>query len=175
MPIAVSPTSSRPPSGITRFTNCRLVKGDSLIEEDLWVSSQTGKIISSQATFFDDGVLPDRTVDLDGRIISPGLIDVQLNGAFGFNFSTLLEDTSQYGKKVLDVKKRLLSTGVTSFLPTLTSQTPELYQKVCKEKAPKHEVNIQRRDVISNRHSCRPSPTSAGLAAKGYSRMDLSH
>ncbi|ROT36285.1 N-acetylglucosamine-6-phosphate deacetylase [Sodiomyces alkalinus F11] len=128
MPAAVPPT--RPRTGITRFTNCRLVKGDSLVEEDLWVSSQSGKIVSSQAAFFDDLALPDESIDLGGRIISPGLIDVQLNGAFGFNFSTLLEDTAQYGKKFLEVKKGLVATGVTSFLPTLTSQTSGLYQKV---------------------------------------------
>ncbi|KAL2755638.1 carbohydrate esterase family 9 protein [Sodiomyces alcalophilus JCM 7366] len=128
MPIAVSPM--RPRTGITRFTNCRLVKGDALVEEDLWISSQSGKIISSQAAFFDELALPDESIDLGGRIISPGLIDVQLNGAFGFSFSTLLEDTAQYGKEFLEVRKRLVATGVTSFLPTLTSQTPELYQKV---------------------------------------------
>ncbi|KAM0278976.1 hypothetical protein ACHAQH_004842 [Verticillium albo-atrum] len=128
MPIALSPT--RPKSGITRFTNCRLVRGDNLVAEDLWVSSQTGKVISSQATFFDELTVPDKSIDLGGRILSPGLIDVQLNGGFGFNFSTLLDDAAQYGKKVLDVNKRLVATGVTSYAPTLTSQRPELYQTV---------------------------------------------
>ncbi|KAH7367569.1 N-acetylglucosamine-6-phosphate deacetylase [Plectosphaerella cucumerina] len=128
MPIALSPT--RPKNGITRFTNCRLVKGDDLVKEDLWVSSRTGKIISSQSTFFDELTLPDESIDLGGRIVSPGMIDVQLNGAFGFNFSSLLEDPTQYGKKVADVNRRLVTTGVTSYSPTLTSQQPELYQKV---------------------------------------------
>lgn len=115
---------------MTKFTNCRLVRGDKLVQEDLWVSSLSGKIINSQAAFFDDLVLPDQTIDLGGRIISPGLIDVQLNGAFGFNFSTLLDDMSQYGKKVKEVQKLLVKTGVTSYNPTITSQLPELYQKV---------------------------------------------
>ncbi|KAG7149983.1 N-acetylglucosamine-6-phosphate deacetylase like protein [Verticillium longisporum] len=128
MPIALSPTRSQ--SGITRFTNCRLVRGDELVTEDLWVSSQTGKVISSQAAFFDELTVPDKSIDLGGRILSPGLIDVQLNGGFGFNFSTLLEDAAQYGKKVLEVNKRLVATGVTSYAPTLTSQNPELYQTV---------------------------------------------
>ncbi|KAL9948329.1 hypothetical protein D7B24_003462 [Verticillium nonalfalfae] len=128
MPIALSPTRSE--SGITRFTNCRLVRGDELVTEDLWVSSQTGKVISSQAAFFDELTVPDKSIDLGGRILSPGLIDVQLNGGFGFNFSTLLEDAAQYGKKVLEVNKRLVATGVTSYAPTLTSQNPELYQTV---------------------------------------------
>jgi N-acetylglucosamine-6-phosphate deacetylase len=107
-----------------------LVKGDALVTEDLWVSSLTGKIINSQAAFFDDLSLPDKTIDLGGRIISPGMIECQLNGAFGFNFSTLLDDMSQYGKKVSEVNKLLVQTGVTSYIPTITSQRPELYQKV---------------------------------------------
>ncbi|KAK1988097.1 N-acetylglucosamine-6-phosphate deacetylase [Colletotrichum cereale] len=125
MPIA---TSNTPKNGITKFTNCRLVKGDALIQEDIWVSSVTGKIIHSQAAFFDDLSLPDETINLGGRIVSPGLIDCQLNGAFGFNFSTLLEDMTQYGKKVRELNKKLVATGVTSYVPTLTSQRPELYQ-----------------------------------------------
>ncbi|KAI8674738.1 N-acetylglucosamine-6-phosphate deacetylase [Fusarium keratoplasticum] len=116
--------------GITKFTNCRLTRGDNLVSEDLWVSSHTGTILSSQATFFDSGTLPDRIIDLGGRIISPGLIDVQLNGAFGFNFSTLPDDISEYPKAVADVNKKLTTTGVTSYVPTLTSQKPILYQKV---------------------------------------------
>ncbi|CAI0652677.1 unnamed protein product [Colletotrichum noveboracense] len=125
MPIAIPKT---PKNGITKFTNCRLVKGDALVQEDIWVSSVTGKIIHSQAAFFDDLLLPDETVNLGGRIVSPGMIDCQLNGAFGFNFSTLLEDMSQYGKKVRELNRKLVATGVTSYVPTLTSQRPELYQ-----------------------------------------------
>ncbi|KEY66877.1 hypothetical protein S7711_05231 [Stachybotrys chartarum IBT 7711] len=128
MPIALSPPL-RPKNGLTKFTNCRLLRGDRLVEDDLWVSSVTGKIIHSQASFYDELVLPDQTIDLGGRIVSPGMIDCQLNGAFGFNFSTLLEDMSQYGKKVKELNRLLIRTGVTSYLPTVTSQKPILYQK----------------------------------------------
>lgn len=117
--------------GITKFTNCRLVRGDRLEFDDLWVSSATGTILSGQSTFFDKRALPDRVIDLGGRIISPGLIDVQLNGAFGFNFSTLPSDVPEsYSKHLAEVNRKLISTGVTSYLPTLTSQRPELYQNV---------------------------------------------
>lgn len=129
MPIAVSPVE-RPKNGLTKFTNCRLLRGKQLVKEDLWVSSVTGKVVNSQACFFDDLVLPDEIVDLGGRIISPGMIECQLNGAFGFNFSTLLDDMSQYGKKLNEVNKLLVETGVTSYIPTITSQRPELYQAV---------------------------------------------
>ncbi|KAK7407938.1 N-acetyl-glucosamine-6-phosphate deacetylase [Neonectria punicea] len=127
MPIAVSPT--RPKNGLTKFTNCRLLKGDALVDGDLWVSSLSGKIIDSQASFYDELVLPDKTIDLGGRILSPGLIECQLNGAFGFNFSTLLEDMTEYGKRLHEVNRLMVQTGVTSYIPTITSQRPEMYQK----------------------------------------------
>jgi N-acetylglucosamine-6-phosphate deacetylase len=122
--------TSFPLGSITKFTNCRLLHHDDLIEGDLWVSSSTGTIISSQTTFFDGGSLPDQVIDLGGRIISPGLIDVQLNGAFGFNFSTWIDDDKTYVQKVDHVNQKLVETGVTSYMPTITSQTPEMYKKV---------------------------------------------
>lgn len=129
MPIADSPTL-RAKNGLTKFTNCRLLRGNELVKEDLWVSSVSGKIIHSQASFYDELILPDETIDLGGRIVAPGMIECQLNGAFGFNFSTLLDDMSQYGKKVREVNRLMVQTGVTSYLPTITSQRAELYQKV---------------------------------------------
>lgn len=135
MPIALSPPL-RPKNGLTKFTNCRLLQGLELVEKDLWVSSVTGKIINSQASFYDELHLPDATIDLGGRIVAPGMIECQLNGAFGFNFSTLLDDMSQYGKKLREVNRSLVKTGVTSYLPTITSQQPELYQKVGQARSP---------------------------------------
>jgi len=117
MPSAIAPTSGR--ECITKFTNCRLVRGNALVEEDLWVSSLTGKILKGQEVFYGCH-----------RIISPGLLDVQLNGAFGFNFSAVPEDLLTYPKALRQVNRSLISTGVTSYLPTLTSQKSEVYHKV---------------------------------------------
>jgi N-acetylglucosamine-6-phosphate deacetylase len=128
MPSAISPTGSR--ERITKFTNCRLVKGDELVSEDLWVSSLTGKIVRSQELFYSNNAVPDKVVDFGGRIISPGLIDVQLNGAFGFNFSTIPDDPLSYGKMLRQMNKLLVQTGVTSYLPTVTSSTKEVYHQV---------------------------------------------
>ncbi|KAK7753532.1 N-acetyl-glucosamine-6-phosphate deacetylase [Diatrype stigma] len=115
-------------TGITKFTNCRILKGDSLVKEDLWVNGITGKIMRSQAAFYDEFATPDEVIDLGGRILSPGFIECQLNGAFGFNFSTLLASPAAYAKKMREVNRRLVATGVTSYLPTLTSQRAEIYQ-----------------------------------------------
>jgi N-acetylglucosamine-6-phosphate deacetylase len=129
MPSAVRSASPRL-NGITKLTNCRLVRGDDLVWGDIWVSSATGKIIRSQSAFYDELSMPDEVVDLGGRIVSPGFIECQLNGAYGFNFSTVADDMTQYGKQLRDLNKRLVQTGVTSYIPTVTSQTSRLYKKV---------------------------------------------
>jgi N-acetylglucosamine-6-phosphate deacetylase len=115
---------------ITKFTNCRLVRGNELVEQDLWVSSGSGKIVRSQEVFYSENIIPDVTVNLGGRIISPGMIDVQLNGAFGVNFSQLPEAGVSYEKSVRQVNRSLVQTGVTSYLPTITSEQREVYQHV---------------------------------------------
>ena len=134
MPSAVRPAdtaavSSR--SGVLKFTNCFLVKGADLVYEDLWVSSVTGKILNGQEILYGHLTAPDNIIDLAGRILSPGLIDVQLNGAYGFDFSVIpAEGSMAYAKGVQQVNRNLVRAGVTSYLPTLTSQPPEVYHEV---------------------------------------------
>lgn len=127
MPIAVSP--ERPRTGVTRLTGGRLVKGDQIVEEDLWISSVTGKILHSQEVFYEHHVVPDEIIDLKGKILAPGFIDVQFNGAFGYDFSTIPNDMSVYAKGLKRLNRHLIRTGVTSYLPTIPSQRPEVYHK----------------------------------------------
>jgi len=53
-----------------------------------------------------------------------------MNGAFGFNFSAVPEDPSSYGKTLRQVNRKLIETGVTSYLPTVCSSLPEVYHQV---------------------------------------------
>lgn len=55
-------------------------------------------------------VLPAR-----GGLVAPGLVDLQINGAFGRTFSSSTSD------EISDVARRLVEFGVTSFVPTLVS------------------------------------------------------
>ncbi|KAL2062817.1 hypothetical protein VTL71DRAFT_5889 [Oculimacula yallundae] len=157
------------PSGketITKFTNCRLVKGDDLVEQDLWVSSETGKIVRSQEAFYGDHSVPDITINLGGKIISPGLIDVQLNGAFGFNFSQIPEDASTYGKTLKSVNKLLIETGVTSYLPTLTSEKKEVYQQALPYLGPSGSARVAENGAESLGAHCEGpflSPSKNGI------------
>lgn len=140
MPSAV-PMNDAPSSGVIKFTNCLLVKGDRLVKEDLWASSVTGKILNGQEILYEHRTAPEEIVDLGGRILSPGLIDTQLNGAYGFDFSVISEGGAMaYSKGVLQVNRSLVAAGVTSYLPTLTSQQPEVYHQALPFLGPSNET-----------------------------------
>jgi N-acetylglucosamine-6-phosphate deacetylase len=132
MPSRISgpPSPTKKETGITKFTNCFLVRGNKLMKEDLWVSSVSGKILESQEIFYEHRASADRIVDLEGKILAPGFIDVQFNGAYGFDFSVEQEDIVSYAKGVRRVNENLIKTGVTSYLPTVTSQRAEVYPQI---------------------------------------------
>jgi N-acetylglucosamine-6-phosphate deacetylase len=58
------------------------------------------------------------TVDVSGMTVVPGLIDLQVNGGWGHDFTA---DPAS----IWDVGARLPETGVTSFLPTIVTSLPE--------------------------------------------------
>ena len=127
MPSAI-PDLSKP--RITKFTNCRIPRAGALVHEDLWIDSETGKILQPQKAFYEHHISPDNVVDLGGRILSPGFIDVQLNGAKGFDFSLPQASKEVYDEGLAEVNRELVKMGVTSYLPTIVSQEKEVYPKV---------------------------------------------
>ena len=69
-------TSSPTTPHTTRFTNCRLLKNHELVSDcDLWVR---GGVIVDPKVLFWEGASPDETVDCGGRILAPGLIELQV-------------------------------------------------------------------------------------------------
>lgn len=118
------------PPRVSKFTNCRLVKGRQLVRQDLWIDAQSGKILQDQQAFFDHNITPNQVVDLGGRILAPGFIEAQLNGAQGFDFSVPQATKEEYDDGLKMVNRELIKTGVTSYLPTVTSQLPEVYHQV---------------------------------------------
>ncbi|AWK41194.1 N-acetylglucosamine-6-phosphate deacetylase [Photorhabdus laumondii subsp. laumondii] len=62
--------------------------------------------------------------DLNGAILCPGFIDLQVNGCGGVQFNDQLENISE---KTLDIMQRTNErSGCTSYLPTLITSTDEL-------------------------------------------------
>ncbi len=68
----------------------------------------------------------DMTIDAGGSIVCAGYVDIQFNGAFGVDFS----DPNLTRTEVDYVAKRLLQSGVTSFLPTVVTSPNAVYHKV---------------------------------------------
>ena len=114
---------------LIKFTNCRLALNGQLINRDLWIDSVRGVIVDPQKCFYDDLAMADRIVNLCGKIIAPGYIDIQINGAMGMDFSVATGDES-YANGVKLVNKTLVKYGVTAYCPTLTSQNAEVYKQV---------------------------------------------
>lgn len=93
------------------YTGGYLVRDHQLIQEDLWVKK--GKIVPPQHHV-------DQVIQMEGKIIAPGYIDIQINGGFGVDFATS-EDTLEV------FSKKLRAQGVLNYLPTLISSPIEKY------------------------------------------------
>ncbi|KAI0705312.1 Metallo-dependent hydrolase [Cerioporus squamosus] len=119
------------PNGLICFTNCLLPQEDGgLVEKDLWIDERRGVILDSQKTFFLRKERPDRVIDLGGNILSPGFLDIQINGAYNFDFSVYEGDDETYRAGLHRVAEKIVETGVTSLLPTIITQERSLYPKL---------------------------------------------
>lgn len=111
---------------LVQITNGRLADGDQLISKSLWFDPEAGVFVSPP-----NPAPPAQVIDLQNRIVSPGFLDLQINGAYGFDFSEeIAGDVKGYTDRFRHVRRKLITTGTTSFLPTMTSQLPERYHQV---------------------------------------------
>ncbi|XP_014675958.1 PREDICTED: putative N-acetylglucosamine-6-phosphate deacetylase [Priapulus caudatus] len=118
------PTRGSNKSEIVQFRNCRILRHHQLLWEDLWI--RDGRILNPEHLFYIEKGYADVQVDCGGQILASGFIDVQINGAFGIDFST----NGDVGSGVDLVAKRLLEHGVTSFCPTIITSPSELYKQI---------------------------------------------
>lgn len=63
---------------LKQFYNCQILRHGEILIEDLWV--RDGKIIDPEKIFYDEKREPDVRVNCNRAVISPGFIDVQING-----------------------------------------------------------------------------------------------
>ncbi|OBZ65838.1 putative N-acetylglucosamine-6-phosphate deacetylase [Grifola frondosa] len=118
-------------NGLICFTNCLLPTEDGgLVEKDLWIDERRGVILDAQRTFYLRKERPARVINMDGNIVSPGFMDIQINGAYGFDFSVYEGDDEAYREGLKLVSSKIVETGVTSLLPTIITQEKSLYPKL---------------------------------------------
>jgi N-acetylglucosamine-6-phosphate deacetylase len=101
------------------------MRNHALIIDDLWI--RHGKIIDPQKIFFDEKIQADIEYDCQGVLIAPGYIDLQINGAFGHDFSSADEASEEM---LRNVAKQLTSHGVIAFAPTVVSSNEDTYKIV---------------------------------------------
>lgn len=118
-----------------RYVGAKVLRHHHFVEEDFW--TKNGVIISppalpnrpdqpNNAAPPSNVLQPDKkteayqVVHLEDRLIAPGYIDLQINGAFGVDFT---HNPQELGK----VAEQLTQYGVTAFLPTVISSTRESY------------------------------------------------
>ncbi|KAL9184176.1 hypothetical protein ACHAXT_002262 [Thalassiosira profunda] len=120
---------------LTRFVNARLLQRDgTLVAGTLTVDVSASLIVAvglldkEHDENCGDAV---HVVDCQGHILSPGFVDIQLNGAYGVDFSNDGgSGTGLSAEDVLRVARRLVETGVTSFCPTMISSTRQTYRRI---------------------------------------------
>lgn len=121
-----------PYAKIYKVTNCRLLQDHRIVENSyLWF--QNGRIIKAEDLFFTSFREPDEIIDAQGMLVVPGFIDVQINGAFGVDFTTDAESDKpdeELVKGIEEVSKGLLKYGCTSYLPTVVSSNKDVYHRV---------------------------------------------
>ncbi|RUS69293.1 hypothetical protein EGW08_022942 [Elysia chlorotica] len=120
----MAPSSSKGYGYLYQYTNCRILRDGKIFREDLWV--RDGRIMNPEVLFFVERVNADQRIDCGNLIIAPGLIDVQINGGYGYDFST----ESQVEEGIKKVSQAVLSRGVTSFCPTVITSAPHAYKQI---------------------------------------------
>jgi N-acetylglucosamine-6-phosphate deacetylase len=99
-------------SSATLIRDCAIATGvDFLPKGDVLISGGKIRKIAPRIPAGSARVIPGA-----GLLAAPGLIDTQLNGAFGYSFSDATPG------EVAQVGRNLLKFGVTAYLPTLISQ-----------------------------------------------------
>jgi len=63
---------------VYKFFNCRVLRDGHIVKDDLWI--RDGKIVDPREVFWMEKTEADVLIDCTGMLISPGFIDVQMNG-----------------------------------------------------------------------------------------------
>ena len=95
---------------VTKFKNCYILKDHQIIKEDILV--RNGKFLNPMVVFFDEKTHADVEIDCSGMLLAPGLIDLQINGGFGVDFTYNIRDEVSAERVIGKVAKGLLSYGM---------------------------------------------------------------
>lgn len=108
------------PSNSSLIINARVYTGEQIIENaSIRVDNgRIAEVITESSPLTDAGI---NIIDLGGKSIAPGLIDIQINGGYQYYFSQYPNE-----KGLLDMADACKNFGTLHFLPTLISSPPDV-------------------------------------------------
>ena len=125
--------SSLLPNDAIVFINCRLcVAGQLTQSKSVLIASESAGRILEVLWKKPTHVSGSKVIDLEGRILAPGFLELQTNGMRGVHFTTF-EDENKYKQNLEEVANYLPSQGVTGFWATLPTIKAEDFKRVSKE------------------------------------------
>lgn len=121
--------------------NAKIFDGEKFIEENAVIAE--GKLIKKvlkDSELTQDEINGNEVVDINGMVLSPGFIDLQINGCGGVLFN---DDISVEALKIMNETNKKF--GCTSFLPTLITSPDEKIEKaleLIKANKDKEEIGV---------------------------------
>ncbi|HEX6009908.1 MAG TPA: amidohydrolase family protein, partial [Actinomycetota bacterium] len=108
------------------MTRSLLIAGGRVLVQRAWVDADVevanGAISAVQRRSAERLASTAELLDATGLLVAPGLIDLQINGAFGHDFTGNPES-------IWEVGAMLPRSGVTAFLPTIVSSPPDVAKR----------------------------------------------
>ena len=121
--------------------NAKIFDGEKFIEENAVITE--GKLIKKvlkASELTQDEINGNEVIDINGMVLSPGFIDLQINGCGGVLFN---DDISMEALKIMNETNKKF--GCTSFLPTLITSPDEKIEKaleLIKANKDKEEIGV---------------------------------
>lgn len=114
------------------FTNGLVCISGELVAQDLYFSSETG-IITPNYYFRQEGV---ERIDLDGKVVAPGFLDLHTNGMMGVHFTQLAlgegdgNAAATDERRLEEVSRVEASHGVTGWWATVPTVNKDRWKQV---------------------------------------------
>ena len=110
------------------FTNCLLCISGELVAQDLYFSTDQGTITPNYY-YRQEGV---ERIDLNGKIVAPGFLDLQTNGMKGVHFTHLAQNggAEDDERKLQEVSEMEVSHGVTGWWATVPTVDKHRWKQV---------------------------------------------
>lgn len=143
-------------------------KDATVLIEDAFVESVAfsvdGNTISKVVLSVDDFDLPEDAISLNGNLVVPGFIDQHIHGSIGFDFMDADAD------KNLAIAEYLPSLGVTSFLATTLTASPDEIRSALKSLIPLYKSDSSNHSQLLGVHLEGPyiNPTKKGAHVEAW-------